>query len=81
MHGPNRSASRQQPVPWFPSSLAAQVQLAALRQLHRRWNLWGPWHLLAGWDLHLLWRLLRHLLPGLLNTKPRVAGLRLTRPL
>lgn len=81
MHGPHRSASRQQPVPWFPSGLAAQVQLAALRQLHCRWNLRGPWHLPAGWDLQLLWRLLRHLLPGLLNSKPRVAALGLTRSL
>lgn len=81
MHRPHRSASRQQHVPRFPPGLAAQVQPAALQELHCCWNLRRPWHLPAGWDLHLLWRLLRNLLPGPLNAKPRVAKLHLTRPL
>ena len=64
MHGRYREASRQQHVPWLLSGFTPQMQPAALRQLHRGWDLQRPWQLRPGWHLQMLRWLLRHILPG-----------------
>ena len=70
MHGRHREASRQRDVPGLLASFPAQVQPAALQQLHGSRDLQGPRQLRPGRHLRLLRRLLRHLLPGQHTLRP-----------